>query len=105
MARNRNGKQPRRFGPDTEDVLTAFNSIHDDFDVDADIHMYVALDGRLFVEATADLYVPAQGLISFSKGRFAGGSGDDILMAALKGLHGIYHEIDLVELRRLAKQK
>lgn len=102
MPRNRNGKQPRRLGPDTVDIEAILNAIYDDHGVPAAVHAYIALDGRLFVEAEADVYVSGRPLLHVSMGRFVGGNGPDFMSACMQSLHAVYHEIDRIEARRRA---
>src|SRR5215216_21919 len=97
MPRNKNGHAQKRTGPDTEDVLSVMNAIHTEFAVDADLHVYVALDGRLFAEACCDLYVSGAPTVHLSAGAFAGGRSEELMSACLIALHRLYHTIDRVE--------
>lgn len=102
MPRNKNGRAQHRNGPETEDLITALNAIYIDHGVSAEIHAYIALDGRMYVECTADVFVAGQPIISLSEGRYAPSEPYGIMSASLVAIHAIYHTIDRLEARRVA---
>lgn len=105
MPRNKNGRTVKRNGPDTQDLIDALNAIYKDHSVSAEIHAYMALDGRMFVECCADVYVSGSPLIHVSEGRYVPATPDGMLSASLMAAHAVYHEVDRLEARRLASKR
>ena len=105
MPRNKNGRTVKRSGPDTQDLIDALNAIYIDHSVSAEVHAYMALDGRMFVECVADVYVSGAPLMHVSMGRYAPATPDGMLSAALMSVHAVYHEIDRLEAVRAAAKR
>lgn len=104
MPRNKNGRTTKTIGPETQDLIEALNAIYIDHSVSAEIHAYMALDGRMFVECIADVYVSGSPLLHVSQGRYVPSTPNGVLSAALMAVHAVYHEIDRLEARRLASK-
>lgn len=104
MPRNRNGKQPNVPGPDGEDLLNSINAIYEDFGCSAELHSYVTLDGRMYVEACADIAVEGYPLMHASYGRVAGGNQQPYMLTCLIVLHNLYAQIDRLQIRRVPRE-
>lgn len=103
MPRNKNGRQLHRNGPETEDITAALDAIYRDHGCNAELHVYLDLTGRMYVECCADVYVAGMPTLHVSQGRFALNDPYGVMTAMLMTVHATYHEIDRLELRRLAK--
>lgn len=105
MPRNKNGRAQHRNGPETEDLITALNAIYIDHGVSAELHSYIALDGRMYAECCADVYVAGEPLMHLSAGRFCPNEPYGLMSAYLVATHEVYHLIDRLEAKRAAAEK
>lgn len=87
--------------PDGEDVLAAMDAIKKDFNADAELHIYVSLDGRLFVEGIAYHFDVEGKPATASIGRFAGGYGYPVTTVLMQVSHLLYQLLDREHLKRL----
>jgi len=105
MPRNKNGRSLHRNGPETEDLLNALNAIYKDHGVNAELHVYVSLDGRLFVECCADVLIANEPTVHVSEGRFSPNEPYGVMSAMIVTIHAAYHNIDRIEAKRAAAKK
>jgi len=98
MSRVSKGKRPDRLGADGEDILNILNVIHKEFDTWAEISTYVALDGRLFVEAHCDMVVDGKLLQHMTYGRHCGNNQYPYDTMCMIVLHNLYALLDRAHL-------
>lgn len=105
MPRKMNTRARVGSAPDWTDIKAAIDAIYDEFRANAEIHIYAALDGNLFVECICDAAAVGGTLAHYTCGRFVHANTGGITTVLLQTIHNVYHQLDREELRLMYARK